>query len=103
LPSISRLNNHSRNRLGFQNNLQYTGKDYRVAFSFLEAKEVEKGLPRPLDADLKALNDAEVNLIESGAITPCPPMPGGKFSLKEIIAQTAYQCRAGVCTPRATS
>jgi len=83
-----------------KNNLKYTGKDYRSAFSFLEADGVPPGLPKPLDADFQTLNDAEINLIESGAISKCPPMPGDKFSREEILAQTAYNCRAGVCGQR---
>jgi hypothetical protein len=80
-----------------KNNLKYNGNDYRKAFSFLEAGGVPKGLPNPDPADLQTLRDAEANLVESGAIAKCPPMPGGKFSRDEIIAMTAYQCRAGVC------
>ena len=37
-----------------KNNLKYTGKDYRAAFSFLEAKGVPSGLPKPLDIDMKS-------------------------------------------------
>lgn len=72
----------------FKNNLQYTGKDYRKAFSFLEEKGVPKGLPKPLDADLKFLRDSEVTLQQSGSIAPCPPLPGGKFTRDEIVART---------------
>ena len=84
-----------------KNDLKYTGKDYRRAFSFLEAKGVSKGQPKPLDSDFQTLNDAEQNLLESGAIAVCPPLPGGKVSRAEIIAQSAYSCRAEFCTPRA--
>lgn len=84
-----------------KNNLKYTGKDYRAAFSFLEAGGVPPGLPKPLASDLKALDDAEINLMESGAIVKCPPLVGGKYSRAEILAQEIYQCRGGVCTPRA--
>jgi len=84
-----------------KNNLKYTGKDYRAAFSFLEAKGVPKGLPKPLDIDFQTLNDAETNLLGSGAIAVCPPLPGGDKSRAEIIAKTAYSCRAGTCTPQA--
>jgi len=85
----------------FKNNLAYTGKDYRAAFTFLEAKTIPAGLPKPLASDLKTLDDAEINLIESGAITKRPPAVGGDTTRQEIIAQTAYQCRAGVCSPKA--
>mmetsp|Transcript_47972 Transcript_47972/g.57841 ORF Transcript_47972/g.57841 Transcript_47972/m.57841 type:complete len:510 (+) Transcript_47972:117-1646(+) len=85
------------------NNLAYTGKDYRLAFSFLDAKGVPKGLPRPLEADFQTLNDAEINLMESGAITKLPPLPGGNVKRADIIAQTAYQCRGSVCTPKAST
>lgn len=84
-----------------KNNLKYSGKDYRTAFSFLEAKGVPRGLPKPLDIDFQTLKDAEINLLESGAIAVCPPLPGGDVSRSEIIAQTAYNCRKGICTPRA--
>lgn len=72
----------------FKNDLKYGGKDYRAAFSFLEANGVPKGLPKPLDGDLQFLKESEEGLIESGAIVPCPPLPGGKFSRDEILAQT---------------
>jgi len=51
-----------------KNNLQFAGQDggaaYRAAFSFLEAKGVPRGLPKPLDIDFQTLRDAEVNLLE---------------------------------------
>lgn len=72
----------------FKNDLQYEGKDYREAFKFLEATGVPKGLPKPLDGDLQFLRESEEGLIESGAIVPCPPLPGGKFTRDEILAQT---------------
>ena len=75
----------------FKNDLKYNGKDYRKAFSFLEASGVPKGLPKPLEADLKFLRESEEGLIESGAIVPCPPLPGGKFSRDEILAQTVLR------------
>lgn len=84
-----------------KNDLKYTGKDYRKAFSFLEATGVPRGLPKPLDSDFQALSDAEISLMESGAIVKCPPLVGGKFSRAEILAQEIYQCRGGVCTPKA--
>lgn len=85
-----------------KNDLKYTGKDYRAAFSFLEASGVPPGLPKPLDIDFQTLVDAELNLLESGAINKCPPMPGGDndVSRADIIAQTAYNCRADICTPK---
>jgi len=83
-----------------KNNLKYTGKDYRAAFSFLEASGVPRGLPKPLAADLKTLNDAEINLTESGAIVPRPPLVGKEFSRSQVLAQEVYQCRGEVCTPK---
>jgi len=83
-----------------KNNLAYTGKDYRAAFSFLEASGTPKGLPKPLPLDMKTLNDAEINLTESGAIIKCPPLVGGEFSRAEIIAQEVYKCRGKSCTPK---
>jgi hypothetical protein len=83
-----------------KNDLKYTGKDFRAAFSFLEASGVPPGLPKPLESDFKTLNDAEINLMESGAIVKCPPLVGGDFSRAQILAQEIYQCRGGVCTPR---
>ncbi len=80
--------------------MKYAGKDYRAAFSFLEASGVPAGLPKPLAIDLKALDDAEINLMESGAIVKCPPLVGGTVSRSEILAQEIYQCRGKVCTPR---
>ncbi|KAL3792615.1 hypothetical protein ACHAWO_008776 [Cyclotella atomus] len=85
-----------------KNNLQYTGKDYRNAFSFLEAKGVPKGLPKPLDIDMKSLRDAEVGLLESGAVAKCPPLPGGNVSREEILKQTIYGCRSDICSPRSS-
>lgn len=84
-----------------KNNLKYTGKDYRKSFGFLEAKGVPKGFPKPLEADFKLLRDAEVNLVESGAIAEAPPLVGGQFTRDEIIAKTVYRCRKGVCAPQA--
>jgi len=72
----------------FKNDLKYGGEDYRKAFSFLEDKGVPKGLPNPLAGDLEFLRESEVGLLKSGAIVPCPPLPGGKFTRDEIIAQT---------------
>ena len=83
-----------------KNNLKYTGKDYRKAFSFLEAGGVPPGLPKPLEADFKALSDAEESLVQSGAIARCPPLPGGMFSREQILAETAYRCRAGICAQK---
>jgi len=83
-----------------KNDIKYDGKAYRQAFSFLEKSGVPEGLPKPLPADMKALVDAEVNLLESGAIAVVPPMPGSGASRSEIIAASAYRCRAGVCTPK---
>lgn len=85
-----------------KNNLKYTGKDYRAAFSFLEAKGVPSGLPKPLDIDMKSLRDAEVGLLESGAVARCPPLPGGDVSREEILKQTVYGCRADICAPRSS-
>ena len=73
--------------------MKYTGKDFRAAFTFLEQGGVPQGLPKPLAADMKALDDAEVNLMESGAIIKCPPLVGGDFSRAEIIAKEIYQCK----------
>lgn len=81
--------------------MKYTGKDYRAAFSFLEVGGVAPGLPKPLATDLKTLDDAEINLMESGAIVKCPPLVGGDVSRSEILAQEIYNCRGGICTPRA--
>lgn len=84
-----------------KNNLQFTGKEYRNAFGFLEVQGVPAGYPKPLEADLQTLRDAEVTLLASGAIAPAPPKVGGKYSRSDIIAQTVYQCRQDVCAPRA--
>ena len=51
-----------------KNNLQFTAKDYRGAFGFLEESGPPAGFPRPLKADLQTLLDAEESLIASGAI-----------------------------------
>jgi hypothetical protein len=75
----------------FKNDLKYNGDDFRKAFTFLEAKGVPKGLPRPLDGDLIFLRESEVGLIASGAIAPCPPLPGGRYSREEILSQTIIQ------------
>jgi len=80
-----------------KNNLKYNGKDYRKSFSFLEADGVPKGLPKPLKGDLEALLNSEQSLLESRAIVRCPPLPGGKYTREEILAQTIYGCRAGIC------
>lgn len=85
-----------------KNNLKYTGKDYRAAFSFLEAGGVPKGLPNPLAADMQLLRDAEVNLLVTGAVATCPPLPGGEASRAEILSKTVYGCRSDLCSPRAS-
>jgi hypothetical protein len=86
----------------FQNDLKNTGTDFRRAFSFLEVGGEPKGQPKPLAGDLQLLKDAEVNLLAQGAVAPCPPMPGGEISKEEIIKQTVYNCRAGICMPKAS-
>ena len=83
-----------------KNNLQLTGREYRGSFGFLEAAGVPSGYPVPLEADLQTLRDAEVALIQSGAIVPSPPKVGGESSRQDIVAQTVYRCRSGVCAPR---
>lgn len=80
-----------------KNNLKFSGKDYRKAFSFLDAGGVPPGQPKPLEADFKALADAEQSLIQSGAIARCPPLPGGLYTREQILAETVYGCRAGIC------
>jgi hypothetical protein len=87
----------------FKNDLKYNGADFRKSYTFLEASGVPKGLPKPLDADLKLLRDSEQSLLASGAIARCPPLPGGKFTREEIMKQTVYQCRKDVCAPRASA
>lgn len=85
-----------------KNDLKFTGADYRKSFGFLEEKGVPSDFPKPLDADLQTLRDAEVSLIASYAIVPSPPKVGGKYSRAEIIAQTTYQCRGEICTPKSS-
>ena len=85
-----------------KNDLGYTGRDYRAACSFLEAGGVPRGLPRPLDVDMKALRDAEVGLLESGAVARVPPLPGGDVSREDVLRQTVYGCRADLCAPRSS-
>lgn len=107
-----------------KNNLKYNGKDFRAgetgvgrdlffchclpslvaAFDFLTAEGPKPGLPKPLDADFQTLNDAQENLLESGAISKAPPMPGTKgVTRQEIIAQSAYGCRGDYCSPQAAA
>jgi len=81
--------------------LKYTGKDYKEAFGFLTTQGVRAGLPKPLEVDFKALSDAEVNLMESGAIVKSPPLVGGSYNREEILKQTVYGCRSEICTPKA--
>ena len=84
-----------------KNNLKYTGADYRKSFGFLEVEGVPKGYPKPLKGDFKLLRDAEVSLVESGAIAEAPPLVGSEFSRSEIIGKTTYRCRQGICAPKA--
>ena len=51
---------------------------------------------------MKSLRDAEVGLLESGAVAKCPPLPGGSASREEILRQTVYGCRADICSPRSS-
>lgn len=83
-----------------KNNLKFTGKEYRASFGFLEESGVPADFPKPVAADLQTLRDAEVSLIASGAIVPAPPKVGRSVTRAEIIAQTSYQCRSGICTPK---
>ena len=85
----------------FQNNLALTGKEYRAAFDFLTVQGVPSGYPKPLASDLQFLLEAEQGLLESGAIASRPPAIGGSASRQEIIQQTTYRCRNGVCAPKA--
>ena len=87
----------------FQNNLALTGKEYKAAFQFLTIQGVPPGYPNPLQADLQTLLDAEESLIVSGAIAPRPPAVGGSATRAEIIQQTQYKCRGGVCAPKASA
>ena len=85
-----------------KNNLKYNGRDFRSAFDFLTAEGLKPGLPKPLDADFQTLNDAQENLLESGAIAKAPPLPGTRGVTREdIIAQSAYGCRGEYCSPKA--
>jgi len=86
-----------------KNNLSYNGQDYRRAFDFLTVQGVKPGKPNPLKEDFKTLDDANVNLIESGAISVIPPFPGGEAGRKEILEREAYGCRAGVCSSRSST
>merc|ERR1712232_638117 len=83
-----------------KNDLKYDGKAYRKAFGFLESGGMEKGLPKPLDADFQTFVDAEINLVETGKINKTPPRPGGEVTRSEILSQTSYGCRKGICTPQ---
>jgi hypothetical protein len=85
-----------------KNDLKFTGADYRKSFGFLEEQGVPEGFPKPLDADLQFLRDAEVGLLASGAVVKSPPKVGGKYSRAEIIAQTTYRCRGEICAPHAS-
>jgi Domain of unknown function (DUF4336) len=88
----------------FKNNLSLTGQEYRNAFRFLEVKGVPQGYPNPLDSDLQFLRDAEIDLIKSGAIVSAPPKVNDINQYKDranIIAQSVYQCRTNICTPKA--
>ena len=87
----------------FKNDLKYTGADFRRAYTFLEANGEPKGQPKPLEADLQLLRQADIGLVAGGVIFPCPPLPGGKLSREEILKQTLYQCRKGICAPRASA
>ena len=86
----------------FKNNLSLTGQDYRNAFQFLTVAGVPEGYPRPLASDLQLLRDAEVTLIQSGAIVTAPPKlnKNQHSNRAEILAQTTYRCRSNVCAPR---
>ena len=85
-----------------KNDLKFSGKDYRAAFGFLEESGVPPGFPRPLDADLQTLRDAEVSLLESQAIVPAPPKVGGEYSRSDIISRTIYRCRGEDCAPKSS-
>jgi hypothetical protein len=100
---VAKWNFHRIIPAHLKNNLSFNGQQYRSAFGFLEEKGVPDGYPKPLDADLQFLRDAEVGLIDSGAIAPAPPKPGGIYSRSEILEKTTYRCRKNVCTPHSES
>ena len=86
----------------YQNNLCLTGDDYRNAFQFLTINNVPKGYPQPLASDLQLLRNAEVTLMNNGAIVVAPPPLGTpQISRSDILAQTTYRCRSNICAPRA--
>ena len=84
-----------------KNNIAADGRVFRRAFTFLEEGGEPAGQPKPLDADLQTLRDAEVALMGSGAITIRPPKLGKKNRV-EVLAETKYVCRRGICAPRAS-
>ena len=87
-----------------KNNLRYGGKDFKDAFLFLTADGPKAGLPNPLPGDLQTLEDAQKDLLISGAIAPAPPLPGTKgVSRQDIIDQSTYNCRGEFCSPRAAA
>ena len=75
----------------FKNDLKYNGRDYRKAFSFLQASGVPPGLPKPLDGDLAFLRESEEGLIESGAISPTPPLPDRTIAMNKLVVKAAMQ------------
>jgi len=58
-------------------------------------------MPVPLPGDMALLVSSEVGLLESGAVSAVPPLPGGTVSRKDIIERSAHGCRGGICAPRA--
>jgi len=75
---------------------------FRRAFSFLRDEPAPRGQPVPLPADLQTLRDAEVNLVEMGAIAPNPGRVS-RTNRADVLARTTYRCRGGVCAPRAAA
>ena len=79
------------NTISLQNNLKYTGKDYRAAFSFLEASGVPAGLPKPLASDFQTLSDAEAGIAVIDFTTTGTSLQinllgfGGSFTRSEIV------------------
>ncbi|KAL3940146.1 MAG: hypothetical protein SGARI_001104, partial [Bacillariaceae sp.] len=75
----------------FKNDLKYNGRDYRKAFSFLEARGTPAGLPKPLDGDLAFLKESEEGLLDSGAISPTPPLPDRTVAVNNLVVKAAMQ------------
>lgn len=85
-----------------KNNIPAGPAAFKRAFSFLTVEGEPAGQPKPRRDDLKTLLDAEVNLVQRGAIAPAPGLVS-RTNRAEVLARTQYGCRGAYCSQRSNN